>query len=70
MNREKAATEQLQGLSENDRGDLINRNRRWLQEGDPGTLDDKFLLESLEREREQAELEKMLGYRIGQQQQV
>ena len=71
MNREKAATEQLQGLSENERGDLINRNRRWLNENDTmPNANETWLKDMMAREKEQAEIEKMLGYRLGQQQQV
>ncbi len=63
--RQRELSTTLGGMTESERGDLINRNRRWLPENDPGTLDDKFSLQMLAREREKAELEKILGYSLG-----
>jgi hypothetical protein len=65
LNRQKELTDKLGGMSDLDKGDLLNRNRKWLKEGDPGTLDDKFYMESLNRERDQEEYEKLLGYKLG-----
>lgn len=61
--RKKELADKLAAMTQSERGDVLNRNRQWLPEG--GALDDKFYLESLEREREREEIEKLLGYKLG-----
>jgi len=63
-----AIEEQFASLTDDTKNDLMNRNRQYInQDQSNNPIDDRTLKDWLHREREQAEVEKLLGYKLGGQ---
>jgi hypothetical protein len=68
LKREQEANANLAKLTDLERGDLINRNRQWLNENETmPNANETWLKDMMAREKEQAEVEKLLGYKLGGQ---